>query len=303
MKPPHHRRRIDLAELKTEIVRKLGNEGSKQYFYYLSKLLNLKLSKIEFNKRCIRIVGRENIQLHNQFIHSILINACKAKSPPPKEALNSLNKQSEPNQSLSSNGYIRNPKYLKHSNSAIKLESGDLSRKQVHENEDQVSHDQNHGNVSKILQDKALKKSAFFAASSCSISGLLDNSSLRERMENIALIRGLEGVTNDCASLLNKGLDSYLKGLISTGVELVGARLGNQNEHQANLKLINGVNHGQKHHYKLGDVALSCIQEEKAFFPVSLLDFKAPLELNPQNLGEDWPLLMEKICTKAFSEK
>lgn len=261
MKPPHQHLRIDLAEQKAEIVKKLGLEGSKQYFYYLSKFVNLKLSKVEFNKHCIRIVGRENIPLHNQFVHSILKNACNSKAPPPKKAQKSLNKQSD-------------HKLLKHGDSNNKLENGDLSQKQHHDN------------VSIQSPKKALEKSAFCAASSCSISGLLDNTVLRERMEKITSMQGLKGVTMDCASFLNKGLDSYLKSLISSGVKLVGSRLGSEPGQSYTNKHLNGVSHS-----------------DIAFCPVALLDFKVAMELNPQQLGEDWPLLMEKICAQAFSEK
>ncbi|KAG6591626.1 hypothetical protein SDJN02_13325, partial [Cucurbita argyrosperma subsp. argyrosperma] len=74
--------RIDLADLKAQIVKKLGNDKSKRYFFYLSKFLGQKLSKVEFDKLCVRVLGRENIQLHNQLIRSILKNACVAKTPP-----------------------------------------------------------------------------------------------------------------------------------------------------------------------------------------------------------------------------
>ncbi|KAG6410664.1 hypothetical protein SASPL_128729 [Salvia splendens] len=83
MQPPHHYSRINLAELKAQLVKKVGPEGSKQYFYFLHMFLSLKLSKVEFNKLCLRIIGRENIPLHNQLIRSILRNACSAKTPPP----------------------------------------------------------------------------------------------------------------------------------------------------------------------------------------------------------------------------
>ncbi|GAA0163609.1 hypothetical protein LIER_19430 [Lithospermum erythrorhizon] len=83
MQPPQHRSRINLAELKEQIKRRLGPERSKQYFYYLNRLLCLKLNKVEFNHLCVRIVGRDNIIFHNRFIRSILKNACSAKTPPP----------------------------------------------------------------------------------------------------------------------------------------------------------------------------------------------------------------------------
>jgi hypothetical protein len=33
-----------------------------------------------------------------------------------------------------------------------------------------------------------------------------------------------------------------------------------------------------------------------------MLDFKVAMELNPQQLGEDWPLLLEKICMHSFED-
>lgn len=82
MQPPQSSR-IDLGDLKAQIVKKLGNDKSKRYFFYLSRFLGQKLSKVEFDKVCVRVLGRENIQLHNQLIRSILKNACVAKTPPP----------------------------------------------------------------------------------------------------------------------------------------------------------------------------------------------------------------------------
>lgn len=270
MKSPNQHKRIDLAEIKAEIFKKLGPERSKKYFLYLSKFLNLKLSKVEFNKLCFRIFGKQNLPLHNQFIHSIVKNAYNSKAPPPKAAFKSVNKRNEPNKSLFSNGDTQKVPLERCNSKLLSLENGDLSRNQVPhhqvladklENEVIFSEDDRHDS------DGNLEKSAFCGASSFSISSLLDSSTLRERMEKIALLQGLKGVTLDCANLLNKGLDSYLKGLISKSYT---------NKHQSTLKLINGV---------------------------SLLDFKVAMELDPQQLGEDWPLIMEKIYTQSFCEE
>lgn len=83
MQPQQHTSRIDLGDLKAQIVKRIGNEKSKRYFFYLNRFLSHKLSKVEFDKLCVRVVGRENLKLHNQFIRSILKNACVAKTPPP----------------------------------------------------------------------------------------------------------------------------------------------------------------------------------------------------------------------------
>ncbi|CAJ1972198.1 unnamed protein product [Sphenostylis stenocarpa] len=75
--------RINLVQLKAQIVKRIGAEKSKQYFYYLNRFLSQKLSKTEFDRSCYRVLGRENLPLHNHFIKSILKNACQAKTPPP----------------------------------------------------------------------------------------------------------------------------------------------------------------------------------------------------------------------------
>ncbi|ESW09113.1 hypothetical protein PHAVU_009G101100 [Phaseolus vulgaris] len=80
---PQQSSRIDLGELKAQIVKKLGADKSKRYFYYLNRFLSQKLSKTDFDKFCFRVLGRENLPLHNHFIKSILKNACQAKIPPP----------------------------------------------------------------------------------------------------------------------------------------------------------------------------------------------------------------------------
>ncbi|PQM38341.1 uncharacterized protein Pyn_35456 [Prunus yedoensis var. nudiflora] len=61
---PQQFSRIDLGDLKAQIVKRIGAERSKRYFYYLNRLLSQKLSKKEFDKLCHR-------------------NACQAKTPPP----------------------------------------------------------------------------------------------------------------------------------------------------------------------------------------------------------------------------
>ncbi|XP_075675144.1 uncharacterized protein LOC142644406 [Castanea sativa] len=56
--------------------------------------------------------------------------------------------------------------------------------------------------------------------------GLLDTDVLREWMLLITAAQGLEGVSMECANLSINGLDAYLKKLIKSCVEMVGARCG-----------------------------------------------------------------------------
>uniref|UniRef100_A0A5B7AVK8 Transcriptional coactivator Hfi1/Transcriptional adapter 1 n=1 Tax=Davidia involucrata TaxID=16924 RepID=A0A5B7AVK8_DAVIN len=421
MQPPHQHSRINLAELKAQIIKKLGPEGSKQYFYYLNRLLSLKLSKVEFNKICLRIVGKENIPLHNQFVHSILKNACNAKVPPPihdKDVFKSTRAAAVkeppadgyqksgphpsptrvPNPLVLSNGDILSLSHRKvrsgirdrrvgdHSSplgpngkadfasqqsttmrdndSSVILENGDLTPCDIQrpvqhhqgimqqaENERDMRHLPAKLSASKRLPDGSVAVHSkdhieavvedgknisarsllraplgipFFpvsvgvghrgmplansSASSFNNGGLLDTKMLRERMELIAAMQGLEGVSMDCANLLNNGLEAYLKSLIKSCIELVGARSGQEptknstHKHQAHGKLVNGVRPG--HHYQMQSSSrpLEDMREQKPHYPVSLLDFRIAMELKPQQLGEDWPLLLEKICTHAFEE-
>lgn len=82
MQPPNQHLRINVIQLKAQLIKRLGPERSKQYLHYLNKLLSLKLSKVEFNKVGVGVLGRENVRLHNLLIRSILKNACNAKVPP-----------------------------------------------------------------------------------------------------------------------------------------------------------------------------------------------------------------------------
>ncbi|OVA00916.1 Transcriptional coactivator Hfi1/Transcriptional adapter 1 [Macleaya cordata] len=431
--------RINLSDLKAQLVKKLGPERSKRYFYYLNRLLSQKLSKAEFDKLCFWTLGRENLPLHNQLIRSILRNACHAKVPPPvheKEAptksttkvgkksppLEDGYQQTGPSPSLTqgpplfwSNGDVlpisprksrsgireRRPRdradrpsplgpngkteFTSHQSTAAEdgnvkviTENGDLNscdiQRLVHNNhqglaeqpeneldaslqrstkrprtkkspEDELVPVHSKGPVELVLVEDGEEVeqaensnsttrsplSAPLGIPFCSASvggarrslptissssyggsfdsgGLPDTETLRKRMEQIAGAQGLEGISTDCANLLNNGLDAYLKRLIRSCFELVGARSGHEStktpayKQQPHGKLINGMWPGQQLQMQSSGGPMEGMQEFRTHCPVSLLDFKVAMELNPQQLGEDWPLLLEKICLHAYDE-
>ncbi|GLU09070.1 hypothetical protein SLE2022_259470 [Rubroshorea leprosula] len=76
--------RVDTLEIRALIIRKIGHQRAEKYFDQLRRLFSLKISKNEFDKSCIRTIGRENVPLHNQLIRSIIKNACNSKIPPLK---------------------------------------------------------------------------------------------------------------------------------------------------------------------------------------------------------------------------
>ncbi|KDP41918.1 hypothetical protein JCGZ_26936 [Jatropha curcas] len=353
--------RVNLAELKTQIVKKIGAEKTKLYFYYLNKFLNLKLSKVEFNKLCIRVIGRENIPLHNQFICSILKNACTAKIPPPqshdKEIPESIIDGSHyfPNgkadfashrSTVTADNNIASedgmPKVQHHqvllekaerdgevllhqpTKSSQARQSADGSVSIQSKEQSDISVVQHRKEISAISSLVAPLGIPFCSVSvggarkplpsatngRCNSSyengGLLDSQLLRERMQQIAAAQGLDSVSVDSANLLNSGLDAYLKRLIKSCMELVGKScnhdLMTKNSHKQNSHgKLNGSLPGHHMQAQSSSMLLDGIQEQRSQFSISLLDFKVAMELNPQQLGEDWPLLLGKIM-HAFEE-
>ncbi|CAH1423073.1 unnamed protein product [Lactuca virosa] len=238
MEPQQKHSRINLADMKDQLTRKLGPERSKQYFDYLKRFLSLKLNKIEFDKLCLRTIGRDNLSLHNQLIQSLLKNASTRKPPPPPPP--------PPPKVHHENGSVTVTAPLGIPCGARKVSSN--NRKYV------------------TVFDTG---------------GLMDTIRLKERMDQITAAQGLQGVSMDCASVLNKGLDAYLKGLIGcfgnfrTPVKQHFGSLGRSEEHEEKQR-------------------------------ICLLDFRVAMEVSPRQLGEDWPFLLEKICnctcTHAFQE-
>lgn len=79
-----HCRRVDTIELKLQIEMRLGRQKTELYFNLLNRYFSLKISKPDFDKLCIRLLGRESVTLHNRLIRAIIRNAHVSKSPPPK---------------------------------------------------------------------------------------------------------------------------------------------------------------------------------------------------------------------------
>ncbi|KAG4142012.1 hypothetical protein ERO13_D06G108100v2 [Gossypium hirsutum] len=406
--------RIDLGELKAQIVKKIGAERSKRYFYNLSRFLSQKLSKCEFDKSCYCIIGRQNLSLHNQLIRSILKNACQAKTPPPgpvisliqtverspgredaHEVSGSLVPNHNQNADIWSNGVFpvssprkarsgiwdRKPRDrpsplgpsgkaesvshhsmgMEDNVSKLGIENGDLTpydyqrpvqhlqavaelpeivRGLVHSAEKprvpgkgqavgavvedgQEVEQANQIDLSRspLLAPLGIpfcsasvggaRKALAVAGSSDFISyydsgGLYDIGTLKKRMEQIAAAQGLGGVSVECASMLNNMLDVYLKNLIRSCVDLVGSKSTHEvKKHSAYKsqpqgKLMNGMWPGNHLHMQSSSGPIEVLQEPGQCCLISLLDFKVAMELNPLQLGEDWPVLLEKICMHSF---
>ncbi|KAJ0260342.1 hypothetical protein HA466_0065580 [Hirschfeldia incana] len=324
--------RIHLGELKGHIVKKIGVERSKKYFNYLSRFLCRKLTKREFDKSCLRLLGRENLSLHNHLIRSILRNATVSKSPPTIQDLaNPIQSRGDgslvPNHNdhpvwsngvlpisprkvrsgmlrdgpIGSNGHMLQHPACREDNrdSSVRIENGFDHQKSgrygaADEREVAAVRDdgENQVNVSVSSPLVAPLGIPFCSASvggesrrtvpvlstvmSCYDSGGLppETEMLRKRMESIAVAHGLEGVSMECANALNTMLDVYLKKLIKSCTDCT---TWSQNA---------ASDRTQDHHHS-----------------VSLLDFRTAIELNPQQLGENWPTLRERISVRSFEEQ
>ncbi|XP_004498576.1 uncharacterized protein [Cicer arietinum] len=415
---PQQSSRIDLGELKVLIVKKIGAEKSKRYFYYLNRFLSQKLSKNEFDKLCFRVLGRENLPLHNHFIRSILKNASQAKTPPivhpsgPSKSgahVTNLSPGREDgheqsvanfqnhNVSVWSNGVLPvSPRKLRsgmrdrklkdrpsplgpngkvdsvaHKSTATEdsgsKENGtltpcDYQRPTQHLQAVSELPENNMGGgmtmqglaekprirgkglteISTVEDGeeveqlnrlnfarnpliaplgipycsasvggalKALPVNSTGDFGSCCDSGWLsDTDTLRRRMEQIAMVQGLGGVSMECTSVLNSVLDVYLKRLIKSCVDLVGARSANEptklpiSQKQIQGKVINGMLPHNHLHVQSAGKLVESEPEHRSQLSVSLHDFKVAMELNPQQLGEDWPLHLEKISMQSFEE-
>lgn len=323
--------RTNLGELKGHIVKKIGVERSKRYFYYLSRFLSQKLTKSEFDKTCSKLLGRENISLHNQLIRSILRNATVAKSPPPPVHLtkpvvngsgslapnhcnqndpvcsNGVRKRKMRDSPVGSNGDVLQQPVCRedrrgdhHRYGAADERDGEFLRPvakpripckeevatvAVRDNDDENQEEEARVNLSasplvapigiQFCSASGSRRMAHVSTSAdvMSCGGLPDTEMLRKRMENIAVAQGLEGVSMECANTLNAMLEVYLKKLLKSCIHLVKQQQGQKNNRR---------------------------QDEHS---VSLLDFRTAMELNPQQLGEDWPTLLERISIRSFEEQ
>ncbi|XP_031279078.1 uncharacterized protein LOC116137516 [Pistacia vera] len=79
-----HFARVNTLEIKSHIERKLGRTKSTTYFDFLTRFLNGKMDKSEFDRLCIGTIGIQNMRLHKLLIVSMLKNACVAKTAPSK---------------------------------------------------------------------------------------------------------------------------------------------------------------------------------------------------------------------------
>lgn len=324
-----HCRRVDTIELKLEIEMRLGRQKIEQYFNLLNRYFSLKISKSDFDELCIRLLGRESVTLHNRLIRAIIRNAHVSKSPPPKygKGKASLNvkvpnkyqgfgrdlipqspttgRTPTPWSCKSTNrtsplGTHGKPHSVPSEDSLLKVQEqqsatellslGSRPPVEVTSVEEGEEIEQLAGspgihsrsplrapfgvslNVKGTREMSSHGSSHSVDVETCYKNGELpDTISLGKRLEQKLEMGGLN-VSTDCANLLNNGLDIFMKRLLKPCVNLASSR-----------SLTNGMS------------PLTYVQNSSRLFPVSMTDFQVTIESNPQILGEDWPVLLEKM--------
>ncbi|XP_062225297.1 uncharacterized protein LOC133923978 [Phragmites australis] len=360
--------RIDVREIKSKIVKRIGPDRAKKYFQHLERFLSSRLSKNEFDKLCLVALGRENLPLHNHLICSILHNSSRACGPSvvndTKLVRDVTNSGHELVPAIWENGgalnqNVKENKPLSRRENALTLNSSwnhcetiirengvphlsDLKRCTQLQQSEHVEplikrpcvekepfnlHDSLHSNGPSAMPSREnlgqeiihhsqgpvqaplgiqLRPARFGGArkplplasvtsndtsDSCvELGELCDTLLVKKRMEKMAKTEGVEGVSIECANLLNNGIDVLMKQLIRSCVELVRARSQHDKLRHAALKQqlcrkLNGVSH---------------IPGQGAIIPpetnsISMQDLKAVMELNPRLLGVNVSLLLEKI--------
>ncbi|XP_021832772.1 uncharacterized protein LOC110772627 [Prunus avium] len=365
MLPNQSYSRIDTSELKFTIVQKIGHQRAEKYFDLTRRLFGLKISKCDFNKFCIRTIGRENVHLHNKLIRSIIKNACLARTPPltgirktggalnakvaigyqkscaqpvygdafpqcPRKGRSAVNRdrkcRDRPSP-LGPNGKPQNIAYEEliskahEQQSPTELLSLDSRPPIEVASEDGEEVEQVAG--SPAIQSRSPVTAPFgismylggsrkafpnvsvcggtYHRETCQNCGELpDTKSLRSRLERKLEMEGI-GVSVDSVNLLNNGLDTFLKRLLEPCIRLAGTRHGDEHLKQLNGLYICGSN---------GTLRGGHMQRETKSTFASMLDFCAAVELNPQILGENWAIQLEKIvllksekkpCIRTFS--
>ena len=294
---PERSSRINLGDLQSEMVAKIGHHRAQRYFRHLSRFLVQKLRKVEFDAICLEILGVENVGLHNKFLRSVLWNASLTKAQQSRDS-SKINKAAAkrpvpPNEFLlhgSSNGDILpssprrsrstifrqkdQPSHLRNKKQQVeKTTSNDIPEISAIEQGEEFSRRPIQAPLGIEPRSGFLHGSSFRSPSFASGDGgeLCDSEALRSRMEGIASTKGLSGVTSDCADLLNNGLDAYLKRLITSCVDLMGARSGRT----------------------VNDSGLPCHR-------MLMLDLRVAMETNPQQLGDRWSSILEKAYFHSF---
>ncbi|XP_059282627.1 uncharacterized protein LOC132036324 [Lycium ferocissimum] len=300
-----HCPRTDTYQLKLRIEKKIGQQRADKYFTVLGKYLSLKLSKSEFEKFCIGLLGRDNICLHNALMQAVLRNACAAKTPPPKVpngyqkgTLQSLCRDVFPqsprkgrtptlrDRRFKDRPCPRGPHWKTHSAAS----EDNLPKAQEHQSRSHVTAPLGISLSARGTRRVVCHRSAPHGIETCNRTRELpDSDSLKKWLGQKSETEGLQ-ISIDAINVLNNGLDVFLKRLIQPCLDLAGSKSQHKRIHDQAVSVSNKTR------------PIKYIQKPNDLFSVSMLDFRSAMELNPRILGEDSRIHLEKLSLHAYEE-
>ncbi|XP_074308842.1 uncharacterized protein LOC141643545 [Silene latifolia] len=312
-----HFARIDILEIKVQIGKRVGTARAQKYFGLLDSFFRLKIAKSEFDKLCVVAIGRENVCLHNRLIRSILKNAAFSKTPPQKENkdLNlSLDKVTNGSprsclQSLRRDVFPPSPRKGR--------SPGFRDRKY----KDRLSPLGPNGKVNAVAASKDVGQKTLEQQSATELLSLgsmpMEVTSVEdgEEVDQAAISPGIESrnpVTPPFGIPWNgKGNRKVLSSLPSSvhAETCVGSsnlpdtsslrkRLEQKFEKEGmrvSIDCVNLLNMGLDAFLKR--LIKPSLELASSRFG-TMLDFRTAMELNPNVLGEDWPMQLEKVCLR-----
>lgn len=339
MPPQRQFSRVDTLDLKLQIIKKLGRQKSEKYFFNLRRLLNLKLSKMEFDKFCFTIMGKENVRLHNLFIRSILSNACFSHGPPSRHAAtgNSLS-------TITSNGQFSDilpvsprkgrsitsrDRRLNDRPSPLgphgKMASGTVMEVtnscDVQRSREQQSAPELISIGSKALLEVLSVEDGEEVEQVRGSPSVQSRSPIRAPFGITFSSKGLNGRTlpTGYASLLHLAksdvseccrISSMLPDMMSLRKRLE-CKLETEGL-DLSVDCINLLNHGLDVYLKKmikpclelarSRYGNSNLRNSSQYYSASMADFKVAMQSSPRLLGVDWPVQLEKICIYSLEE-
>ncbi|KAF8112775.1 hypothetical protein N665_0062s0118 [Sinapis alba] len=259
--------RLNTLEIKSLIYQKLGHSRANTYFHHLGKFLTSRIiSKSDFDKLCINTIGRENVPLHNRLLRSILKTATVAKSPPPRYLKRSAFPPSP--RKCRSKKFRDRPSPL-----------GPLGKPQSIT----TTNDESMSKLLRLPMEEGEEVEQSLQSSRSPLTAPLGVSFTGVR-------RSVCRSGETCQNSGELPDTMTLKSVLERRLEKEGITLSMDSANVLNSGLDAFIT-------RLIKPCLSLVQRQR----VSMLDLRAAMELNPHVLGEDWPIHLEKISSRASS--
>ncbi|KAJ1293482.1 hypothetical protein BS78_01G071400 [Paspalum vaginatum] len=295
--------RVDVAELKQRLVKRLGRQRAGKYFAHLTRLLNLKLTKVEFDRLCCATIGKENIALHNALIRGIISNALSGVPPPSRQAVTG-----QSGTTTAPSGQCVGVALPPLGNVGAVVDSGD--GEVVRERGAPVGKVVSVEDGEEVEQVRSApcvqSRSPITAPLGISVAGssgvrirrrmddpvascydsahLLDTGALCEALQRRLHSDGV-GVTVHAVDALNRGLDGFLQRLIKPCMDLSRVRASSRRISKVNERFAGRMN---------------ALQQPNQGHCTTLQDFAVAMQSDPCSLGPNWPTQMEKIQAMSF---